>query len=240
MRWYCWFIFFAIASLSISGFPANENADENNLLAIETENDKQEDIAIEKGLLNEEEEDDDDDDDELIDEDDIWSITDRHLRQQKGKEQKGKGKQEKGKGKDKHDSSSSEENDKHNGKHGKKGKKTRCICFGKKNRHHSKKRPHQPMKHHSGPSKDHDNKRPSSPSQHGGPQQHGSPSQHGGPQQHGGSQQHGGPSQHGSSSQRPQGQGNKDQNGCKTVICNFVSSVKNVLSTFTANGNKHP
>ncbi|CAF0913726.1 unnamed protein product [Adineta steineri] len=210
MRWYCWFIFFAIASLSISGFPANENADENNLLAIETENDKQEDIAIEKGLLNEEEED-DDDDDELIDEDDIWSITDRHLRQQKGK-----GKQEKGKGKDKHDSSSSEENDKHNGKHGKKGKKTRCICFGKKNRHHSKKRPHQPMKHHSGPSKDHDNKRPSSPSQHGGPQQHGS------------------------SSQRPQGQGNKDQNGCKTVICNFVSSVKNVLSTFTANGNKHP
>ena len=36
----------------------------------------------------------------------------------------------------------------------------------------------------------------------------------------------------GSSSQRPSGQGN--QGGCKNAVCSFISSINNVLSTFTA------
>jgi hypothetical protein len=45
----------------------------------------------------------------------------------------------------------------------------------------------------------------------------------------------------GSSSQRPGGPGgpggpgNQNQGGCKTVVCNFLSSIKNVFSDFTAN-----
>jgi hypothetical protein len=41
-----------------------------------------------------------------------------------------------------------------------------------------------------------------------------------------------------SASSTPAGPGNHNQGGCKTVVCKFVSSVKNILSTFTANTNR--
>ncbi len=44
------------------------------------------------------------------------------------------------------------------------------------------------------------------------------------------------PKPNGSSSEGPNGQGN--QGGCKTVLCNFISPIKNVLLAFTASTKK--
>ncbi|UJR27123.1 hypothetical protein I4U23_008422 [Adineta vaga] len=43
-----------------------------------------------------------------------------------------------------------------------------------------------------------------------------------------------------SSSASPSNQGKPNQNGCKTVLCNLLSSVKITLSNFTANASPRP
>jgi len=118
MRWYCWLIFFAIASLSTWAFPSDD-VDEKNLLTLGNENEQTEGTIVEDRLLNEE----DDDDDEGVDEDGFLAITDRHLRRRKPQKY------------NKDDSDESDEKEK------KKPTKKKCVCFGKKpNRKH----PHRP------------------------------------------------------------------------------------------------
>jgi len=121
MRWYCWLIFFAIASLSTRAFPSSD-VDEKNLLTLGNENEQTEGAIVEDRLLNEEDDDDDD-------EDGLLAITDRHLRRRKPQKY------------NKDDNDESDESEESDEKEKKKPTKKKCVCFGKKpNRKH----PHRP------------------------------------------------------------------------------------------------
>jgi len=76
------------------------------------------------------------------------------------------------------------------------GPQKKCVCFNKKRNHHKK------PGHHSPPGKPGHHSPPGKPKPH--PDSASTPA--------------------GSSSQRPGGQGNQGE--CKTVLCNFISSVK--------------